>query len=548
MASSTRLEFDVLANDRASSKLDKIARSTRQLGSGLVSVGRAGATGFGKLGHLIGGAAKMGVAGIAVLGAGLLAAAPAVMDMAGNLELMGKKAQVVFGSELGNVQAWADANAHAMGVTKREAVGLASSFADLLIPMGFTRKQAAGMATDTIGLSGALAEWSGGQLKAAEVAEILSAAYLGERDGLQALGISISQAEVDAALLAKGQQDLTGKARQQAEALATQALIMAKSTDAQAAFAKGGDSLARKMASSRARLREMAQTLLVTATPALTKLAAAIGTHVLPQAERFVAWLSGPGKHVIAEWALGGTQAVLGFADMFLGALDTLLGGIQNWGKWILRSMAATMAPFNMNLARSMWKAAGDIDSFAAGARTSMGKARGQIQQWNEKLATMRTEARLKANISDLQSKLATAQAELRNPNLTKERRAKLNADIAALKTKIAEAQGKINALKGKTVVIRYSATGVNLTTPSSVGRRQHGGPVTAGMPYIVGERQPELFVPATNGTILPSVPGGMGDGTIATFTIPVVIDGRTVQQSLLKLKRTNGGLALGLS
>lgn len=38
---------------------------------------------------------------------------------------------------------------------------------------------------------------------------------------------------------------------------------------------------------------------------------------------------------------------------------------------------------------------------------------------------------------------------------------------------------------------------------------RADGGPVKAGMPYIVGERRPELFVPKSDGMILPSVPGG---------------------------------------
>jgi hypothetical protein len=34
---------------------------------------------------------------------------------------------------------------------------------------------------------------------------------------------------------------------------------------------------------------------------------------------------------------------------------------------------------------------------------------------------------------------------------------------------------------------------------------RQHGGPVLAGHAYLVGERGPEPFVPATNGTIFPA-------------------------------------------
>lgn len=43
------------------------------------------------------------------------------------------------------------------------------------------------------------------------------------------------------------------------------------------------------------------------------------------------------------------------------------------------------------------------------------------------------------------------------------------------------------------------------------VGMRANGGPVMAGMPYIVGERQAELFVPSQNGRIEPSVRGGRG-------------------------------------
>lgn len=35
-------------------------------------------------------------------------------------------------------------------------------------------------------------------------------------------------------------------------------------------------------------------------------------------------------------------------------------------------------------------------------------------------------------------------------------------------------------------------------------GARDRGGPVRAGMPYLVGERSPEIFVPGVSGTILP--------------------------------------------
>ena len=58
---------------------------------------------------------------------------------------------------------------------------------------------------------------------------------------------------------------------------------------------------------------------------------------------------------------------------------------------------------------------------------------------------------------------------------------------------------------------------------------KANGGPVKAGQPYIVGERQPEFFVPRTSGTILPSVPTG-GGGTTNMITVNVDASGSSVQ------------------
>jgi lambda family phage tail tape measure protein len=52
---------------------------------------------------------------------------------------------------------------------------------------------------------------------------------------------------------------------------------------------------------------------------------------------------------------------------------------------------------------------------------------------------------------------------------------------------------------------------------------RAAGGPVEAGRPYIVGEKRPELFVPRTAGTIVPSV-GGVN----VTYAPQISIDSRS--------------------
>ena len=62
---------------------------------------------------------------------------------------------------------------------------------------------------------------------------------------------------------------------------------------------------------------------------------------------------------------------------------------------------------------------------------------------------------------------------------------------------------------------------------------KANGGPVKAGQSYIVGERQPELFVPRTSGTILPSVPmGGDGDNVTNVITVNVDASGSAVSGS----------------
>ena len=90
---------------------------------------------------------------------------------------------------------------------------------------------------------------------------------------------------------------------------------------------------------------------------------------------------------------------------------------------------------------------------------------------------------------------------------------------------------------------------------------KANGGPVKAGQPYIVGERQPELFVPRTSGTIMPSVPMG-GESVVNNITVSVDATGSAVsgssaegnelgqqiavaiQSELIRQKRSGGLLA----
>lgn len=192
-----------------------------------------------------------------------------MLKMGNNLQALDVKAKTVFQGELPRIQAWADANRRAFGESSRNVVAMAANLTDLLKPMGFTTAQATDMSMKMLDLSGALSRWSGGTKTAAEVSELLADAMLGETDGLKALGIAISAADVQARIAAKGQEELTGAARAQAEALATQELILEKSTDAQAAWANGGKDAAEKQNAAASNAKESFEKLAIAIQPVI---------------------------------------------------------------------------------------------------------------------------------------------------------------------------------------------------------------------------------------------------------------------------------------
>ena len=70
-----------------------------------------------------------------------------------------------------------------------------------------------------------------------------------------------------------------------------------------------------------------------------------------------------------------------------------------------------------------------------------------------------------------------------------------------------------------------------------------NGGPVMGGQPIIVGERGPELFVPGSNGNVVPN--NAMGGNTYAITVQAGVGDPRAIGQQIVeyvkKFEQANG-------
>ena len=212
------------------------------------------------------------VAGIAFAATEIVNYGKELFKLGTEMEVLVKKAETVFGEALPQVTAEAEKNATAMGLTTNQYINAAAAMGDLLVPMKFTREEAAGISTTLVNLSGALSEWTGGQRSAEEVSTILGKAILGEREQLKELGISILEADVQNRLAEKGLKGLTGEMLQQAKTAATLELITEKTADAQAAYAANSDTLVRRQAELSAKFNDIKETMATALIPVFTRL------------------------------------------------------------------------------------------------------------------------------------------------------------------------------------------------------------------------------------------------------------------------------------
>lgn len=458
--------------DKVRGSLDKLDKSTTGLPDKLKGIGG----GIVKLGAV----AAVGIAGLAV-GAGAVGAA--FLGTASKIEQMGAKAKTVFGASLSTVRKWADANATAMGLTSSEATGLAANFGDLLVPMGFTRDQAAKMATEVVGLSGALSQWSGGTVTSAEASDILAKAMLGERDALKGLGISITEADVAARLAKNGTDQLTGAALEQAKAVATQQLIMEKSKDAQTAYAASGDSLLGKQAKLHAMMGTLTEGIATGLTP------------ILHDAFGFIVNVAAPavGKVIgrVQKWVAENQPLIKQLTAFAGGVLSTVVNAISNVVGWLSTLIGKITSNKDvMNILRGV---VGFLADRFGNLTTAVGFVVGAIGGFIDSLTKNRTVMGIFRGVVD---------------------------GIAGAFRAVQDAVGWV--IKSVRDLIGWFQKLGDLKLPFSIPGLASGGPAFAGQTYVVGEKGRELFVPKTDGLVIPAdetrtILGGMRR-TVAPF------------------------------
>jgi hypothetical protein len=539
----------------ATSKLDQF---TRKMGSASVKIGK----GFA----VMGGAAV----GLSVV------AGKHLFEVGEELTSLDKKIETVFsGKSLETVENWADEVAGRMGLTSTAAQGLAANAGDLLKPMGFTADEAANMSTEIVGLSGALSEWSGGQRSVEETAEILQKALLGERESLKSLGISISQAEVDQRALTFAQRDGREAITAQDRALATQALIMEKSTDAQAAFAAGGNQLTASQNMLKATMGELEETVARKLLPVFADLAAFVVADVIPvlqtELPRAFEWIEanvlpvvkriGEGIQVafeaVVEWVRDNwpeirdtvTAVVDTIVDVVTVALAIITTAWDTWGDRIITLLAGLVDPVRRVIENVVGVIRGLID-FVVGVFT------GDWQRaWDGIRAVFAGVIFGIAALIDLawlQIKFAIG-AIIDGVKLLwdwsflsdwVDSAFQLGADfISAIADGIKSAPSAIkDAIAGlipggDIVGGAFSAVG------GFLGIGATGGIVTRPTLALIGEAGPEAVVPLNRAPGASPLPGGGGGGMSVTVNMPAGSNGDDVVRALQDYQRRRGAI-----
>ena len=277
--------------------MDSIGGSTSKLGAGLKSFGVAAA-------------ATVAAAGVAV---GVFAGK--AISAASNLEQAIGGVDAVFKSNSDTVHKWAKDAAQNLGLNQTAYSELATVIGSQLTNMGVATDQVAGQTNDLITMGADLAAQFGGSTS--DAVSALSSLLRGERDPIEAYGVSMNQAAIDAKVAEMGLAGLTGEAKKNAELQATLAILNQQTASSMGAFARESDTLAGSQARLKASMENTVSTLGTAMLPAATAgtgaLAGLLSTVTNSEGfSNFVQWLS---------------TASQGLADMLSGNND-LVGGI----------------------------------------------------------------------------------------------------------------------------------------------------------------------------------------------------------------------------
>jgi hypothetical protein len=154
------------------------------------------------------------------------------------------KLDQVFDASADRITEWSEDSATAMGLSKRAAIEATGTLGNFLQAMGTAEGDSADMSMSIVQLSADIASFNNVAGGAEEVLDSMRAGLSGETEPLRRFGIDISDAAVQAELLAQGVKKVGGAYTQAQKIQGRYAIIMKQTAKAQGDFARTSDSSA----------------------------------------------------------------------------------------------------------------------------------------------------------------------------------------------------------------------------------------------------------------------------------------------------------------
>lgn len=475
------------------------------------------------------------------------------IDSASNLREAMALSQQVFENNADAVQAWGETAADSFGMSQREALNFAATFGTAFKSVGMSLEDTTAKAEEMTKLAADLG--SAFNASSEEAATALRAGLIGESEPMRRFGVFLSEAAVQAKALELGLVKAGAKLTDTQKVAARYAIIMEQTADSQGMFGRDSGSLADAQKELAAQFENLQAELGEGLLPVMVSLAQTLNDDVVPalkatlgamdhfswamkyqrdNAEDLWFWQKG----LLGLWTDGqqGAEAYAAAMEKLTYQVsDAAMEGAEAWDTYTEKNAAAraglaasvkpaddTAAALN-KVAKEAWDAGEMLD--------------GMRQAWDDLDKELETKRRLadmpelikvaagdtKTAYDELRAaiksgdKVAIAAATLRY------REAKRN--VADLRTEWQRLRAEMSAkiVVGRAASI-LSALGLHVHLPGEA----EGGPVQAGRPYIVGEEGRELFVPRTDGRIIPndelvqmggtSVSGGLAPVNLAVY------------------------------
>jgi len=204
---------------------------------------------------------------------------------------------------------------------------------------------------------------------------------------------------------------------------------------------------------------------------------------------------AGPALQMLAGWINGTVLPALQQLGAWLGPI--LAQGFAQLGEFIVKQAIPALTQLAVWIVGTVLPAVGTLAMQIGGVLNDAFRSAGQL--WQILLIGFQKAGQF---IDDAKANLLALAEALIGPVASAFQWFMTNVldpikeALAALRMWISLTIDALNKLGG--------FVGVGIPNPFG-GARAAGGPVSAGMPYLVGERGPELFVPRGNGTIVPN-------------------------------------------